>query len=149
VADWAAIKTEYITGDYKDLKALAEAKGLNYGTVRKHSKGWEQERTEHRNRVGTRTEQKAVEKKSDIESDIAALKAESRRLLWEVTRDRIKGINEETEAADVRRYVQNYTDLLNSEPQDAQNNAGMGEQIDAARASWREFIEEGQNNGTE
>ena len=118
MADWRKIKTEYITGDVSQ-RALARKYGVSSGSVSKHARAedWDAEREAHREAVGSRTKQKAAEKISDAESDIAALKAESRRLLWEVTRDRIKGITKATEAADVRRYVQNYTDLLNSEPQ--------------------------------
>ena len=149
MADWAAIKSEYVTSEISQ-RAIAKKYGVSNGSVSKHAKaeGWDKERETHKETLVNTTKHKVIEKISDMESDIAALKAESRRLLWEVTRDRIKGITEETEAADVRRYVQNYTDMLNSEPQGAQNNAGMSEQIDAARASWREFIE-GKDNGTE
>ena len=136
MADWRKIKTEYITGDVS-LRALAEKSGVSFSQLGKRAAAekWKEQREKQRNKTETKAKQKAAEKISDAESDIAALKAESRRLLWEVTRDRIKGITKATEAADVRRYVQNYTDLLNSEPQgtgadEPQNN--LFDQLEAS-----------------
>lgn len=149
MADWARIKSEYITSEISQ-RALAKKYGVSNGAVSKHAKaeGWDAEKETHKETLVNSVKQKAVEKVSDAESDIAALKAESRRLLWEVTRDRIKAITDDTEAADVRRYVQNYTDLLNSEPPEADIAPGEAEQIDAARKSFREFISE-VNDGAE
>ena len=124
MADWAAIKTEYVTGDISQSE-LSRKYGVSKGSVSKHAKAeqWETDRETYRETIRNLTKQKTAEKISSAESDIAALKAESRRLLWEVTRDRIKGIEDDTEAADVRRYVQNYSDLLSSEPESADSKA--------------------------
>lgn len=140
MADWRKIKTEYITGDVSQ-RALARKYGVSSGSVSKHARAedWDAEREAHREAVGSRTKQKTIEKISDAESDIAALKAESRRLLWEVTRDRIKGITKATEAADVRRYVQNYTDLLNSEPQGTGADEPQNNLFDQLEASLNEL----------
>lgn len=140
MADWRKIKTEYITGDVS-LRALAEKSGVSFSQLGKRAAAekWKEQREKQRNKTETKAKQKAVEKISDAESDIAALKAESRRLLWEVTRDRIKGITKATEAADVRRYVQNYTDLLNSEPQGTGADKPQNNLFDQLEASLNEL----------
>ncbi len=140
MADWRKIKREYIVGDISQ-RALAEKYRVSRSTLgqRATTEQWFKLRQEHRAKVETKADQKAVEKISDAESDIAALKAESRRLLWEVTRDRIKGITKATEAADVRRYVQNYTDLLNSEPQGTRADEPQNNLFDQLEASLNEL----------
>ncbi len=140
MADWRKIKTEYITGDVS-LRALAEKSGVSFSQLGKRAAAekWKEQREKQRNKTETKAKQKAAEKISDAESDIAALKAESRRLLWEVTRDRIKGITKATEAADVRRYVQNYTDLLNSEPQGTGADEPQNNLFDQLEASLNEL----------
>lgn len=140
MADWRKIKTEYITGDVS-LRALAEKSDVSFSQLGKRAAAekWKEQREKQRNKTETKAKQKAAEKISDAESDIAALKAESRRLLWEVTRDRIKGITKATEAADVRRYVQNYTDLLNSEPQGTGADEPQNNLFDQLEASLNEL----------
>lgn len=116
MADWLAIKTEYVTGGLS-LQALATKYGVAFSTIRKRSASehWVEHREEHRNNVGTLVEQKAVEKISEAESDIAAIEARTRLKIWEEIERRIGEASEEMEGTDFRRLVQNYCDMLGIE----------------------------------
>lgn len=140
MADWLTIKTEYVTSNY-DLPALAQKYGVSYSTIRKRSskEHWKEQREEHRNSIGTLTEQKAAEKISDIESDIAAVKAKTRLALWEEIGRRIQDGASELESADLRRMVQNYCDLVGVEPDRAVPDSGGKE--DELSKSLREMAE--------
>ena len=140
MADWLTIKTEYVMSNY-DLPTLAQKYGVSYSTIRKRSskEHWTEQREEHRNNVGTLTEQKAAEKISDIESDIAAVKARTRLALWEEIGRRIQDGASELESADLRRMVQNYCDLIGVEPDSSSSDNGGKE--DALSKSLREMAE--------
>ncbi len=119
MADWLSIKTEYVTSDC-DLATLAKKYGVSNSTIRKRSarEHWAEQREEHRNKVGTLAEQKAAEKISDIEADIAAVKAKTRLALWEEIGRRMQNGASELEGADLRRMVQNYCDMNQAEPEE-------------------------------
>ena len=112
-----SIKTEYITSNC-DLPTLAKKHGVSYSTIRKRSskEHWAEQREEHRNNLGTLVAQKSAEKISDIEADIAAVKAKTRLALWQEIGRRILDGASELEGADLRRIVQNYCDLVGVEP---------------------------------
>lgn len=118
MADWVAIKTEYVTGK-ASLQELAGKYGLSQSTIRKRSASeqWVEQREEHRNNVETLTEQKTAEKIADAESEIAAIKARTRLLIWAEIERRMGKSTEELEGADFRRMVQNYCDMSNVEPE--------------------------------
>ena len=42
--DWAKLKREYLTGDYKSLREFAEAKDINYAVLRQNAAEWSKEK---------------------------------------------------------------------------------------------------------
>ncbi|MEY8360036.1 hypothetical protein AALA99_13610 [Anaerotruncus colihominis] len=119
MADWLSIKTEYVTSGC-DLPTLAQKYGVSYSTIRKRSskEHWAEQREEHQNNLGTLVAQKTAEKISDIEADIAAVKAKTRLALWKEIGRRMQNGASELEGADLRRMVQNYCDMNNAETTD-------------------------------
>lgn len=146
MADWLAIKTEYVTGE-ASLQELAEKYGLSQSTIRKRSSSekWVEQRDKYRNNVGTRIEQKTAEKISDTESEIAAIKSRTRLLIWAEIERRMGSPPEEMEGADFRRMVQNYCDMNNAEPDSA--GPGSNDKEDDLSRSLRELGEELKNYG--
>lgn len=66
MADWQAIKTEYITTD-TSYRKLAQKYGVNYQAICHRSKdeGWIAQREQHRNNTITKTLEKISSKKAD------------------------------------------------------------------------------------
>lgn len=117
MADWVAIKTEYVTGDISQRK-LAEKYGVSLRAVANHAKAeeWAQQRKQHCDNVAMQVQQKSAEKISDAESEIAAIKARARLKIWAEIERRMGSPPDEMEGADFRRMVQNYCDMSNAEP---------------------------------
>ena len=116
MADWLAIKTEYVTSNC-DLPVLAQKYGVSYSTIRKKSskEHWAEQRKEHRHNLGTLAAQKTAEKIADIESDIAAGKAKTRLALWREIGRRMQNDADKLEGAELRRMVQNFCDMNGTE----------------------------------
>lgn len=88
--DWNAIRAEYIGGaSYGDLAAKYK---LSKSTVYQHAKrgGWQTLRTNAANEARTKTIQKIV----DAAADVATIKAEAQRLLWQQLLKEIKNLPE-------------------------------------------------------
>lgn len=49
--DWEALKNDFMSNNYANLKDFATATGINYGTVRNHCGGWMEEKVNYRDRV--------------------------------------------------------------------------------------------------
>ena len=113
--NWQKIKNEYVTGSVT-YRELAEKYGLAHGTVRAHaaSEGWRAARKIHRQKVSELTEEKAADKIADAESDISAIKARTRVLIFKELENRLNG-SADLDGADFRRLVQSYIDLIDSE----------------------------------
>lgn len=127
VADWLAIKTEYITSDV-GTKALAEKHGVSYNTLahRSASEKWVAEREEYRRKVAEKMQIESAKKISDTESEIAAIKSRMRLMWWQRQEWALSNLlSEEKEgsrnSADARRELQNFADLIATEPKEAGN----------------------------
>ncbi len=119
--DWLKIKTEYINGNISYRK-LAEKYGIPFPTLRDRATGekWSDQRNKHRERVVTKTEQKAEEKISDALSDEAAakvrIKASMMRLAegWFAKQERMIAEDPDEMVVnpnDFRKMVQSCVDL--------------------------------------
>lgn len=119
MVDWMEIKTEYITSDIS-LQELSRKYSVAQSTIRKRSANehWVEQREEHRNNVGTLTAQKTAEKIAEAEAEISAVKSRARLKIWAEIERRILNPSEEMDGADFRRMVQNYCDMLGTEPKD-------------------------------
>lgn len=131
--NWQKIKREYVTGS-KTHEELAKKYGVSRSTLSQHSsaEGWREAREEYRTRLEQKTKEKQAEKTAeraaetaaDIEAEIQANKEATRKALWRETRRRAETVGDDTEAQDLRRYVQNYADLLAAEPEDKGGDIG-------------------------
>lgn len=119
VADWLAIKTEYVAGEISQRK-LAEKYRVSQTAISRRAKaeGWAEEKESLHESIRIKTNQKTVEKVSDAESEIAAIKSRTRMLIWAEIERRMGSPPEEMEGADFRRMVQNYCDMSSAEPVD-------------------------------
>lgn len=120
--DWLKIKTEYINGNISYRK-LAEKHGIPFPTLRDRAvgEGWKTLRNNQHNEVVTRTEQKTIEKISDNESEIAAIKSRLKLRIYEQLEERMSAEN--IEPADFRRLVQSYKDMCDIKEDDNQRSA--------------------------
>lgn len=71
------LKKEFLIGDYKTLKEFAEAKGLNYSSLRNKAKGWLQEKAKLLQEKNKKVIEKVLEQRIEKETDynLAHLKA--------------------------------------------------------------------------
>lgn len=108
--DWLRIKTEYINGNVS-YRNLAEKHGVSQSAIRKKAAAekWAAAKTEQRNKIGTKTEQKSAEKISDNESEIASIKSRIRLKIYQELENRLN--TDGVDGADFRRLVQNYKDM--------------------------------------
>ena len=113
--NWQKIKSEYISGDMT-MREIAEAYGVTPGCVRDHAsrEHWTAERREHREQIAEMAKEKSTEKISDAYSDIEALKARMRVMLFEELADRI-AVCSGLDSQDFRRLVQCYLDMVTAE----------------------------------
>ena len=74
MADWQAIKTEYITTD-TSYRKLAQKYGIHYKTIsdRGKAEGWVELRSQHRDKTLTKFMEKSSEKQADKMARIDAL----------------------------------------------------------------------------
>lgn len=146
MADWLAIKTEYVTGEISQRK-LAEKYGISQTAISRRAKAerWMDERKSLHESIRIKTNQKSVEKISDTESEIAAIKSRTRLLIWAEIERRMGSPPEEMEGADFRRMVQNYCDMNNAEP----DSTAPGDTVreDGLSKSLRELAEGLEKNG--
>lgn len=80
--DWMAVRNEYVSG-VGSMRQLAAKYGVRASRIAERSKaeGWQEARREYRNKTGTKTEQKIVEKQSTAEANrIVALLRTSDKL---------------------------------------------------------------------
>ena len=120
--NWQTIKNEYVTGD-ATLRELAEAHGVTPGCVRGHAcaEHWTAERKKHREQIAEMAKEKSAEKISDACSEVEALKARMRILLFKELAARVEkcsGLGSQ----DFRRLVQNYLDMVEAEPDGSDGN---------------------------
>lgn len=108
--DWLKIKTEYINGGISYRK-LADKYGVSFNTLKEHAmdEEWAKLKAEQHHKTTTKTQQKAAEKISDNESEIAAIKSRLRLRIYEQLEQRIN--EEKIDVADFRRLVQSYKDM--------------------------------------
>lgn len=120
MADWMAIKTEYVTGTISQRK-LAEKYGVPPSSLNRRAKAeqWDAERGMLRDKTG----QKTVEKVSDAVSDTAAIKARLDQKLWCLIEQAAGELSTDgtIDPADLRRVVQCYVDMRGL-PEDMQSN---------------------------
>lgn len=124
VADWMAIKTEYVTGTISQRK-LAEKYGVSYSRLAKvaAAEKWSNLRSEQRIKTEAKANQKAVEKTADSLSDTAAIKARLDRKFWGLIEQAAEEltVTGPIDPADLRRVVQCYVDMRGL-PEDMQSN---------------------------
>ena len=74
MADWKAIKTEYITTD-TSYRKLAQKYGVNYRTIciRSQQEGWIEQREQHINKVTTKTLNRISEKQVDRAANLISV----------------------------------------------------------------------------
>lgn len=117
MADWNALKVEYITNEISFHK-LGEEHGVSPSTIRDRARreGWKDEKQRYSSEVA----QQAIEKIKNTESDVAAIKAEMHVLWWQRQKAALDSlIAEEAKtgrnSADARRELQNFVSLLTLE----------------------------------
>lgn len=108
--DWLKIRNEYINGG-GSYRKLSEKYGISFSVlkdiaVKEH---WAEAKKQHINNIRTKTEQKTVEKISDSESEIAAIKS---RLKLDIFRQLEERTNVEClDGMEFRRLVQSFKDM--------------------------------------
>lgn len=136
VADWEAIRREYVSTDIS-TRALAEKHGVPYGTLRKKAERekWLDAREEHGRKVGAKWAQKSVEKISDAESEIAAIRSRVHlKLMQEVERQTNALIqSDECDSYELRRIVQSYRDMSDIVYESIGNEAQHNDLMEAIR----------------
>ena len=137
VADWEAIRREYVSTDIS-TRSLAEKHGVPYGTLRcRAEKGkWTEERAEHQRKVSAKSAQKSVEKISDAESEIAAIRSRVHlKLMQEVERQTNALMqSDECNSYELRRIVQSYRDMSDIVYESIGNEAQHNDLMEAIRA---------------
>lgn len=108
--DWLKIKTEYINGNIA-LRKLAEKHDVSYSQIAKvaAAEKWNDLRESQRIKTESVTNQKIIEKISDNESEIAAIKSRLRLRIYEQLEQKMNA--EEIDSNDFRRLVQSYKDM--------------------------------------
>jgi hypothetical protein len=61
--NYKALRLEFVTGDWPTVSKFCEAKGLKYGTVRRHSVGWREEKAQHLDAIAAETKERVKEAK--------------------------------------------------------------------------------------
>lgn len=108
--DWLKIRNEYINGG-GSYRKLAEKYGISFSVlkdiaVKEH---WAEAKKQHMDNIRTKTEQKTVEKISDSESEIAAIKS---RLKLDIFRQLEERTSVECiDGMEFRRLVQSFKDM--------------------------------------
>lgn len=137
MADWEAIRREYVSTDIS-TRALAEKHGVPYGTLRNRSvrDKWAEAREAHRSKVGAECERKSVEKISDAESEIAAIRSRVHlKLMQEVERQTNALMqSDECDSYELRRIVQSYRDMSDIVYEAIGNEAQHNDLMEAIRA---------------
>lgn len=137
MADWEAIRREYVSTDIS-TRALAEKYGIPYGTLRNRSvkDKWADTRAAHRSKVGAECEQKTVDKISDAESEIAAIRSRVHlKLMQEVERQTNALMqSDECNSYELRRIVQSYRDMSDIVFESIGNETQHNDLMEAIRA---------------
>ena len=137
VADWEAIRREYVSTDIS-TRALAEKHGVPYGTLQKRSakEKWADERVKYGCKTDAEWVQKTAEKVSDAESEIAAIRSRVHlKLMQEVERQTNALIqSDECDSYELRRIVQSYRDMSDIVYESIGNEAQHNELMEAIRA---------------
>jgi predicted transcriptional regulator len=60
--DWTKLKAKYLSGDYKDLKELADIEKINYQVVKNNATGWNKEKLRCNIAKVTKITEKTIEK---------------------------------------------------------------------------------------
>ena len=72
--DWTALRTEYITGEFKSVRAFAKKKRIPYDSIKTKSKGWTEEK--HRKDTAKTPQIIARVTEEQIEKEISRATAE-------------------------------------------------------------------------
>ncbi len=109
--DWLKIKTEYINDTSATYRSLAEKHRVSQRSIAAHAveENWVKLRKQQESDTALKIQQKTVEKISDNESEIAAIKSRLRLKIYEQLEQRIN--EEELDGNDFRRLVQSYKDM--------------------------------------
>jgi len=109
--DWLKIKTEYINDTATSYRNLAEKHGVSFGALRARAEKeqWVAQRETQQHKISMETAQKAAEKISDNESEIAAIKSRLRLKIFEQLEHRMD--EEQVDGNDFRRLVQSFKDM--------------------------------------
>ena len=109
--DWLKIKTEYINGAIS-LRNLATKSGVSYSQLAKKAANekWSEQRESQRITIESETNQKAVEKISDSESECMAIKSRLKLKFYKEIERRMETAGE-ADGQELRRLVQNFKDM--------------------------------------
>ncbi len=120
MADWIAIRGEYITTDISQRK-LADKYSVSAASVNRRAKkeNWDEKRETFRNE----TIQKTQEKISEIQVDTRAAHERIRLKLLEIIEDRIN--QKDIYVSDIRRLEQMWCDIYDREPVDQEDTAAF------------------------
>ena len=145
--DWLKIKTEYINGGIS-YRELSERHSISQSTIRKKAaaENWTDAKAEQRNKIGTKAEQKTVEKTSEALSDEAATKVRIKATLLRLIENWIDSQFEEIRnTSDFRRIVQCCVDLgvMKEQGLAGQENDGF---LEALYASAEQLFEDGDDS---
>lgn len=122
--DWLKIKTEYISGQ-GSYRSLAKKYGVSESSLTRKaiSESWKAEREAQRSEIEAKTQQKVVEKISDSESEVLAIKSRLKLSFYQQIEKRLQSVDEE-DGQEFRRLVQNYKDMCDiSDADDKQQTA--------------------------
>lgn len=109
--DWLKIKTEYINGAIS-LRNLAKKHDVSYSQLAKvsASEKWSSQRESQRIKIESETNQKAADKISDSESEVAAVRSRLKLKFYQQIEKRLASVDDE-DGQEFRRLVQNYKDM--------------------------------------
>lgn len=143
--DWLKIKTEYINGNIS-LRKLAEENAVSYSQIAKvaASEQWKDQRESQRIKIESKTNQKAAQKISDNESEIASIKSRIRLKIYQELEHRLNANG--VDGADFRRLVQNYKDMNDIEIVDVPQPDDDG-LLDALGKNAASLFDDGDDSG--
>lgn len=130
--DWLKIKTEYINDTSATYRSLAEKHRVSQRSIAAHAveENWVQLRKQQESAVALEIQQKTIEKISENESEIAAIKSRLRLRIYEQLEQRMN--EEEIDGNDFRRLVQSFKDMCEIKDDDSEGKSeGVTVIIDA------------------
>lgn len=155
-AERETLKAEYITGDYRTLKEFAEAKGLNYYTLRLEAgkDKWNETKRQHNKQIATELQTADIEKR--VQDGIHSLEERNNKSL-EIAQTLKGAILSRLGSADARdlnalcsalyRLVEIESNLLSVDKSKSEQDKALEELTNAIMTAAYDDVNGDDNNG--